>query len=119
MLAIRRTNTIIYCASWAETVAFYGERLGLHATFENDWFVEFELTSSSYLSVADHTRSTITPNQGSGLTLSWEVPDLGLIRSRLIASGIDVGELGSRWGATTLDLYDPERNRIELWSTAL
>ena len=34
----------------------------------------------------------------------------------LAAAGIEVPPTGSRWGAATLDLHDPEHNRIELWS---
>jgi catechol 2,3-dioxygenase-like lactoylglutathione lyase family enzyme len=116
MISIRRTNTILYCARWAETVAFYRNVLQLPATFESEWFVEFQLAASSYLSVADHRRATIAPNHGAGLTLSWEVDDVESLRSELIGSGLQLGPIGARWGAATLDLFDPEGNRIELWS---
>jgi len=116
MLSIGRTNTILYCSRWAETVAFYRDRLRLPATFENEWFVEFELAAPSYLSVADQARATIGPNHGAGLTLSWEVVDVEAARSTLIEAGLQLGAIGARWGAATLDLYDPEGNRIELWS---
>ena len=116
MLAIRRTNTILYCSRWADTVAFYRDRLRLPSAFENEWFVEFELSASSFLSVADQARATIGPNHGAGLTLSWELDDVESARSELIEAGLQLGSIGARWGAATLDLFDPEGNRIELWS---
>ena len=116
MLSIQRTNTILYCARWEQTVAFYREGLGLPVTFVNDWFVELQLTDGGYLSVADGRRASIEPNHGTGLTLSWQVPDVAVARRELAAAGIEVPPTGSRWGAATLDLHDPEHNRIELWS---
>jgi hypothetical protein len=116
VLTIRRTNTILYCERWAETVRFYRHVLELTTTFENEWFVEFELTPGSYLSVADQSRATIAANHGAGLTLSWEVPDVHVARRQLAAGGLDLPPVGRRWTAATLDLHDPEHNRIELWS---
>ena len=116
MLTIRRTNTILYCERWSETVSFYRDGLRLPTTFENDWFVEFGLGGSAYLSVADQSRATIGAGHGAGLTLSWEVPDIVHSHRLLVEAGIDVSPIGRRWGAATLDLFDPEHNRIELWS---
>ena len=80
-LAIERTNTVLYCERWSETVAFYRSVMGLGVAFENDWFVEFELTASAFLSIADSSRATIAAVQGQGITLTWQVPELGVARA--------------------------------------
>lgn len=116
MLAIRRTNTIVYCERWEATVAFYRDALELAITFANEWFVEFQLTPESFLSVADHRRATIAAGGGAGLTLSWQVADVAAARRLLLERGVEVGPVRSRWGAATVDLHDPEGNRIELWT---
>ena len=115
-LAIDRTNTVLYCDRWAETVTFYRSVLGLTVAFENDWFVEFQLTSSSFLSIADSSRATVSAVQGQGVTLTWHVPDLDATRALLQGNGIDVTEIRRRWGADVFYCHDPEGHRIELWS---
>ncbi|MGB3737531.1 MAG: VOC family protein [Ilumatobacter sp.] len=116
-MRITRTNTILYCAEWADTVAFYRDTIGLESSFENDWFVEFGLTDGSHVSVADARRATIEPGAGggSGLTLSWQVTDLSAQCARLATLGVDVPSPIRRWGASTVFIHDPEGNRIELW----
>jgi catechol 2,3-dioxygenase-like lactoylglutathione lyase family enzyme len=116
LIRVERTNTILYCRRWADTVAFYRDRLGLPEAFANDWFVELMLGPDSFLSVADAARASIPPGDGAGITLSWQVRDVEDARARLIDDGVEVGEIGERWGAAVLDLYDPEGNRVELWS---
>ena len=54
-----RSNTILYCSRWQETVAFYRDILELPITMQTEWFVEFHLTSGATLSVADQSRATI------------------------------------------------------------
>lgn len=116
MVRIDRSNTILYCARWADVVAFYREGLELEIAFENDWFVEFVTAPGAFLSVADAARSSIDAGEGAGLTLSWRVTDVAAERSRLQARSIDVGEIAIRWGAHVVDLFDPAGNRVELWS---
>jgi len=50
---VRRSNTILYCIEWADTVAFYRDVIALEPTHEVDWFVEFALHDAARLSVAD------------------------------------------------------------------
>jgi len=116
LLAIDRTNTVLYCDQWTETVAFYESVLGLPVAFHNDWFVEFELTSSSFLSIADASRATMAAVHGQGVTLTWHVPDLDHAHTQLQASGVEVTEIRTRWDANVLYCHDPEGHRIELWS---
>jgi catechol 2,3-dioxygenase-like lactoylglutathione lyase family enzyme len=116
MIAIQRTNTILYCNKWAETVAFYREQLQLPVGHANDWFVEFHLGATSYLSVADSRRATIHAANGDGLTLSWQVADLLAAAQQLAQAGIAHSPIRNRWGAQVLYFHDPEGNRLELWS---
>jgi catechol 2,3-dioxygenase-like lactoylglutathione lyase family enzyme len=115
-LAIERTNTVLYCARWSETVAFYRSVMGLAVAFENDWFVEFRLTSSSFLSIADASRATIGAVNGQGVTLTWQVEDLSAIRTLLESKGVATTPTRRRWNADVLYCHDPEGHRIEFWS---
>ena len=115
LFTVERTNTILYCAQWAATVAFYRDQLGLPITHATDWFVEFQLGTHAYLSLADSTRATIRPAAGAGLTLSWQVKEIDVIRQRLHDLGITTTPLKKKWGAHVLYFHDPEGHRLELW----
>ena len=58
-MQIESANIILYCRKWEEMVAFYRTALQLPVTTATDWFVEFRLTETSRLSVADETRTSI------------------------------------------------------------
>ena len=116
MLGLERTNTILYCREWRATVRFYRERLSLPVSFENEWFVEFQLTEDSYLSIANAARATIRDVEGQGITLSWSVPDLAQTRQRLSLRGITVTPIQHKWGAHLFYCHDPEGHRLEFWS---
>jgi catechol-2,3-dioxygenase len=115
-LAIERTNTVLYCARWSETVAFYRSVIGLDVALENDWFVEFRLTSSSFLSIADASRATIGAVHGQGITLTWQVEDLSAVRTLLESKGVAATPPRRRWNADVVYCQDPEGHRIEFWS---
>ena len=110
------SNTILYCDRWSEVVAFYRTGLGLRATMERDWFVEFEIHPGAHVSIADAGRATVAAGDGSGLTLSWRVSDLDAVRARLDGNGVEVSAVVTRWGAHAVFVFDPAGNRIELWS---
>lgn len=116
MIEVGRANTILYAADWPAMVAFYRDQLQLPVEFENDWFVEFGLAPNAYLSVADAGRASIDAGTGAGITLTWQVPNVVEARRQLVAAGVDVSEVKSRWGASVAYLFDPAGNRIELWS---
>jgi catechol 2,3-dioxygenase-like lactoylglutathione lyase family enzyme len=114
---IKRTNTILYCSRWKETVAFYGDRLGLEISFQNDWFVEFSLTAKSFLSVADQSRATISSAHGKGITLSFQIDDIESVHRRFIRESLSPTDIRSQvLGADVFYLQDPEGTRIEFWS---
>ncbi len=119
MVDVERTNTVLYCDRWSEVVAFYRDTLGFRVSFENDWFVEFTIHAGAHLSVADAARTSIRPGDGSGLTLSWQVDDVETVRAALAAAGVDVGDVGTRFGSHVVDVFDPAGNRIEFWSGSL
>ena len=113
---IERTNTILYCRNWNQTVRFYRDVLDLVVHFETDWFVEFHLTAIAYLSIADAACATIPSGGGDGVTLSFRVTDIESEYRRLISFGITPGPMETKWGSRTFFFRDPEGHRIELWS---
>lgn len=116
-LMSKATNTILYCAKWAETVAFYRNGLELPVTFESDWFVEFSLGGSAHLSIADERRATIKSSGGQGVTITVQVENIEASWGTLHQRGISLGPIKThRWGAKVFYLFDPEGYRLEIWS---
>ncbi len=115
--SIRAINTIIYCQKWQETVSFYRNIFCFPILFENDWFVEFEVTAQSRLSVANERRSTIKSAKGQGLTLTFQVDQADATWQYLMNLGVSVGRIADHtWGGRAFFLSDPEGNRLEIWS---
>ena len=112
----KRSNTILYCHHWSETVAFYKDRLNLPITFANEWFVEFQLTTTSFLSIANAARATIADVQGQGMTLTLEVADAAAVKMELEKLGIATTRLKRRWNALAFYCFDPEGHRLEFWT---
>lgn len=116
-LSIRSANTILYCNNWQETVDFYQNRLSLPITFVSDWFVEFQLGESAYLSVANARQATIKSSQGAGLTLTLRVESADQAWQILKHNGVAVESVKEVWGARVFYFYDPEGYRLEVWSS--
>ena len=115
--AIKRANTILYCKNWEETVAFYRDKLRLEIAYECGWLVEFRLSPTAYLSVADQDRTTIPSAAGKGITLSFQIDDLQAVHQALTRIGLVPTRIRSQvMGADVFYLFDPEGTRIELWS---
>ena len=114
-MQIERTNTILYCQKWLETVSFYRDILAFPITYQTDWFVEFQLTDHAYLSIADESRATIHSVGGQGITLSWQMSNLEAVRATLLEQNVAVSEMRPKWGASVFYLHDPDGHRIELW----
>lgn len=111
-------NTIVYCSLWHETVAFYRDRLNFPVTFNNDWFVEFELNAHARLSVANEQRATVKSAGGQGLTMALKVNNADEIWRQLQSAKIVIGQIKDHpWGGRSFFLHDPEGNRIEIWSS--
>jgi len=114
----QRANTILYCRHWSATVAFYRHLLRLPVSFENDWFVEFQLNDGAYLSIAEASRTSIAAVDGQGVTLAWQVSNLAHLHAELAAADAPVTQLRRRWGAWVFYCHDPEGHRLEFWSDA-
>jgi catechol 2,3-dioxygenase-like lactoylglutathione lyase family enzyme len=113
---ILRTNTILYCRRWQATVAFYRDLPGLTIRHTTDWFVEFQVTGHSFVSIADAARATIPSTLGAGITLSWQVADLEGFHRHLNDHGAAPGAITTRWGARCFYFHDPEGHRLEAWA---
>lgn len=114
-MILQRTNTILYCSGWAETVAFYKDIFSFNITHQTDWFVEFQLSTTAYLSVAEAKHTSIESVNGQGITLSWQVADVYKVHDYLEKVGTEVTGIKKKWGANLFYLRDPEGHRIELW----
>lgn len=113
---VNTVNTILYCRKWEETVAFYETILDLRRLFSNDWFVEFELSGTARVSVADAARASIDSSEGQGITLSLEVEDVAATHARLSEAGVTPSPIRKLWGQRVTYLRDPEGTRLEFWS---
>lgn len=109
-------NTILYCRDWDATVRFYRDGLGLPVTMANNWFVEFALTDTARLSVADERRATIRSCRTDGLTIALQVSELETARAGAVAAGLEPTEIKDHpWNARVFYLRDPEGHRVEIW----
>ena len=115
IFTLRRSNTILYCHHWMETVHFYKRKICLPVSFENDWFVEFQLTDNSFLSIANSARATISDVQGQGVTLTWEVMDIEKAKEHLETQGVVTTTIQRKWNALVFYCQDPEGHRLEFW----
>jgi predicted enzyme related to lactoylglutathione lyase len=110
-------NTILYCQKWQETADFYQHLLKLPITFASDWFIEFKLTETAHISIADESRASIKSCGGAGVTLALQVESAAETRQYLNNSGLFIGPiLEHPWGAYVFYFSDPEGHRIEVWS---
>lgn len=114
-LDLDRANLILYCRHWQDTVDFYRRHLGLPVAFENDWFVEFQLTPDAFLSIADSRRASIRDVHGQGITLTLRVADVDATQAALQDRGIESTPIRRKWDALVFYCYDPEGHRLEFW----
>ena len=117
-MIIQRSNTILYCDRWNKTVEFYKEHFRFPIIHQTDWFVEFQITTDSYLSIANEKQATINSVKGQGITLSWQVRNVETAYQYWSKHNIAVTDIKKKWGALVFYLHDPEGHRIELWQMA-
>ena len=113
---LKSANIILYCKKWKEMVAFYQSTLQLPITASTEWFVEFKLTGTSRLSVANESRTSIKSSDGKGITIGLQVADVLSTRDQLMDAGLNPTAVKEIWGAKAFYIFDPEGNRIEFWS---
>lgn len=116
LMYIESANIILYCKNWDQMVAFYQGTLQLPITTSTEWFIEFKLTRTSRLSIADESRTSIKSGSGKGITMGLQVRDLLTTRNQLMDAGLNPTEVKEVWGAKAFYVFDPEGNRIEFWS---
>lgn len=110
-------NTILYCRQWDETVNFYENKLELIKSFSSDWFVEFRVTDTARISLANQNRTSIRSVDGQGVTVTWQVHDIERAWQNLRENGVETGDIITHaWGARLFRFYDPEKHRLEIWS---
>ncbi len=95
---------------------FYKTGLSLPIMTSTEWFVEFKLTGTSRLSVADESRASIKSGSGKGITIGMQVRDIERTRTQLEEAELNPTTIKEVWGAKTFYVFDPEGNRIEFWS---
>jgi len=117
MIKINSSNIILYCRKWEEMVSFYQALLNLPVITSLDWFIEFKISDTSRLSIADESKTSIESNDGKGITITFEVNDIQRTHANLIQMGLNHPAIKDHlWGAQVIHIYDPEGNRIEFWT---
>lgn len=117
-IAAQTTNTILYCKKWKESVDFYRTALALPVTFEAEWFVEFQLSDTGRISIADERRASIKSSGGQGITLTLQVENIEEIRELLSRRRVNIGPIKTHhWGARHFYCFDPEGYRLEFWES--
>lgn len=116
-LSFKSINTILYCKKWSETVNFYRDVLKLEINFTSDWFIEFRVSETAFLSVADERRASIKSSAGAGLTITLQVEEIETPWRYLHSQGLEPGLIKEHaWGGQVFYFYDPEGHRLEIWS---
>lgn len=90
--------------------------MGLRQLSSHSWFVEFELTRESRLSIADEARCSLSSSSGNGLTISLKVENVDQVHGILMDRGGMPQPIREQWGSRAFFIYDPEGTRIEYWS---
>jgi len=114
----KTANTILYCGKFKKTVEFYRDHLKLPVNFSTDWFVEFCLSATSRLSIADEKHASIKSCRGKGITLALEVENIDKTWEDIDKAGLNpTGIRKHAWNARVFYLFDPEGHRIEIWES--
>ena len=92
--------------------AFYGETLGLTPgdSFGDHW-VEFNVGTTTF-GIGNGEPLGFEPGSSTGA--AFEVDDMQIMRERLKASGVEVGEVHEFPACVTCFARDPEGNRFAL-----
>lgn len=113
---IVRSNTILYCDNFEQTIKFYRDILQLPVHHKNEWLVEFLLFDQTFLSIADEKRTSIKSSKGKGVTISLNVENLDQVHNYFYQQGSTVSDIKPAWEAMAFYIYDPSGNRVEFWT---
>jgi len=112
-------NIILYCKEWNATVRFYRDGLQLPVLFSADWFIEFGLTETSRLSIANETHTSVKSCKNAGITLTLQIQDIDAAREFAASMGLKPTKVKTRpWSAWVFHIFDPEGHRIEMWQSS-
>jgi catechol 2,3-dioxygenase-like lactoylglutathione lyase family enzyme len=115
---LKTSNIILYCKNWETTVSFYRDIMNLPVHFSNDWFVEFELSPVSRISIANEKRASIKSCKGEGITITLGVDDIMSAHKHAVQNGLNPTPIKNHpWGASVFYFYDPEEHRTEIWQS--
>ena len=90
--------------------------LGLEVIFSSEWFVEFQVTPESRISIADERHSSVKSSEGKGITLTLEVEDIESVWKDLDQIKLKPGKIKKHpWKAKVFYMKNPEGHRIEVW----
>ena len=113
-------NIILYCKEWDATVRFYRDGLHLPVLFSADWFIEFGLTETSRLSIADEKHASVKSCKNAGITLTLQVQDINAAREFAEKMGLTPTEVKTHpWSARLFHIFDPEGHRVEMWQSTV
>ena len=116
-LNIVSVNTILYCRQWTETVEFYEHKLKFNKHRLSDWLIEFKITNSMAISLANEDRTSVKSVSGQGITITWQVDNIEESRCMLKQNGIHPETIKPHsLGGRLFRFYDPEGHRLEIWS---
>jgi predicted enzyme related to lactoylglutathione lyase len=92
--------------------AFYAETLGLRSgqSFGDHW-IEFDVGNATF-GIGNGEPLGFVPGASTGA--AFEVDDMEGMRGRLLAAGVEVGEVHDFPGCMTCFASDPEGNRFAL-----
>lgn len=111
-------NTILYCREWQATVRFYRDKLRLPILFSADWFVEFRLTATARLSIANEDHASLKSCGNAGITVALQVEDIDSARVSALTMGLEPTAIEDHpWNARVFYIFDPEGHRIEMWQS--
>jgi uncharacterized glyoxalase superfamily protein PhnB len=101
-------------------VSFYRDGLQLPVLFSNNWFVEFGLTDTSRMSIADENHVSVKSCKNTGITISLQVKDIDTAMEYATKMDLKPTKIKKHlWGARTFFLFDPEGHRIEIWQVLI
>ena len=113
------SNIVLYCKKWDATVRFYRDGLQLPVLFSADWFIEFGLTETSRLSIANEKHTSVKSCGGLGITITLQVEDIDGTCEDAANKGLNPTEIKSHpWDARNFYIFDPEGHRIEMWQSS-
>ena len=113
-------HIVLSCRSVTDTVAFYGDVLGLEVGEERPgkWAIWFGSNKISLQDEANKPALAAMTKPGTGNFCLLAESDVAEVASRVRAAGVEILDEGERIGATgpirSIYFHDPEGNLVEI-----